>query len=86
MIKDLFARQLISMGLATLAIGVTWLGSVTYEILMWIGIGLLAVSVILSWSIRCPNCNRGLAGRRQVFLPRFCPHCGHKLWGSEGEE
>ncbi len=86
MTNDLLRRRLISIGLSIVAIGVTWLGSITSQVLTWVGIGILAVSVIISWTIRCPNCNRGLSGKRQVLLPRYCPHCGHKIWGSEFEE
>ena len=86
MTKDLLTRRLISIGLSIVAVIIAWLGSVSSQALMWVGIGILAVSVIISWTIRCPNCGRGLAGRRQVLLPRYCPHCGQKIWGDETEE
>ena len=76
---DLHIRYFISIVLAVLGVGLAWLGTVTSQVLMWIGIGIVAVAVILSWTIRCPHCGHGLAGKRQLFLPNYCPHCGEKL-------
>ena len=83
--NDLYMRYFISLGLSILGIGLTWLGTLTSRLFMWIGIGIIAIGVILSWTIRCPNCGYGLMGRRQLLLPNFCPRCGHNISGSESE-
>lgn len=44
----------------------------------WIGIGLVAVSIL--WRIlfiKCPHCGSGLYSARS--LPEYCPDCGETL-------
>ena len=77
--NNLYARYIISIGLSLLGVGLTWLGTASSRVLMWVGIGIIAAAVILSWTIRCPHCGHGLTGKRQLFLPKFCPNCGEKI-------
>ena len=79
MFEDLHVRYFISLGLTIIGIILTWLGTATYQTLMWIGIGILVVGTIVSWTIRCPHCGHGLMRRRQFLLPNYCPNCGEKL-------
>ena len=83
--NDLHTRCLISLGLTLLGIGITWLGATMSQILMWVGIAVLAAGGILSWTVRCPNCGYWLMRKGHLFLPRFCPNCGHKIDESESE-
>ncbi len=77
--NNLYIRYFISFGLCIIGIALAWLGALTSQTIMWIGIGVIAVGVIVSWSIRCPHCGHGLMGKRQLLLPNFCPNCGEKL-------
>ena len=78
--KDkLYARYFISLGLSIIGIILVYLGAPISQIIMWIGIGIIAVGVIVSWTIRCPHCGHGLMRKKQLLLPNFCPNCGEKL-------
>ena len=84
--QKLNARYLISLCLSLLGVGTTWLGTTTSRVLQWLGIGMIAVSVIFAWTIRCPNCGYILTGKRHLFLPKFCPECGTPISDKETEE
>ena len=77
--NNLYVRYFVSLGLSIVGIGLAWLGTLISQIILWIGIGSVAVAVIISWTIRCPNCGHSLMGKRQLLLPNFCPNCGEKL-------
>lgn len=78
--KDkLYTRYFISLGLSIIGIILVYLGALISQIIMWIGIGIIAVGVIVSWTIRCPHCGHGLMGKKQLLLPNFCPNCGENL-------
>ena len=50
------------------------------------GFVLLAVVVVLNFSIRCPNCGKYLGGKNRWGIPRDCPHCGIAICDRETEE
>ena len=75
----LYARYFISLGLTIIGIILAWLGALIFQMIMWIGIGIVAVGVVVSWTIRCPNCGHSLMGKKQLLLPNFCPNCGEKI-------
>ncbi len=75
----LYARYFISLGLTIIGIILAWLGALISQMIMWIGIGIVAVGVVVSWTIRCPNCGHSLMGKKQLLLPNFCPNCGEKI-------
>ena len=77
--NSLYIRYFISFGLSIIGVLLTWFGALTSQVLMWIGIGIIAIGAIISWTIRCPHCGHSLIGRRQLFLPNFCPNCGEEL-------
>lgn len=83
--SNLYIRYLISFGLSIIGILLTWFGVLKSQVHMWIGIGVIAIGVIISWTIRCPHCSHGLTGRGILFLPEICPNCGHKIFESELE-
>lgn len=46
--------------------------------LAWIGIALIAVSMLWRFLfIKCPHCGSGLYSAQS--LPKYCPDCGEKL-------
>ena len=75
----LYARYFISLGLTIIGIILAWLGALIFQMIMWIGIGIVAVGVVVSWTIRCPNCGHSLMGKKQLLLPNYCPNCGEKI-------
>ena len=77
--SNLHLRYYISILLSLIGVAVTWLGTVTSQILMWAGIAIIAASVILSFTVRCPRCGRRLAGKGHLLLPNYCPYCGEKV-------
>ena len=77
--NNIYTRYYLSILLSLVGVAVTWLGTANSRVLMWFGIGIIAVSVILSWTVRCPHCGRRLAGKGHLVLPKFCPNCGEKL-------
>ena len=77
--KNLHTRYYISIALSLVGVAVTWFGTVNSQVLMWLGFGIIAVSVILSCTVRCPHCGRRLAGKGHLLLPNFCPNCGEKI-------
>ena len=77
--SDMHIRYLIAILLALVGVGLAWLGTNISQTLRWIGVGLIALAVILSWSIRCPHCGHTLMAKKQLFLPKYCPNCGEKL-------
>lgn len=77
--NNLHTRYFISFGLSIIGVILAWFGSFASQTIMWIGIGVIAVGIIMSWTIRCPHCGHGLMGKRQLLLPNFCPNCGEKL-------
>ena len=77
--NNLYVRYFIALGLSIISIILIWTGTFASQILMWIGFGILAIAVIVSWTIRCPHCGHSLMGKRQLRLPNFCPNCGEKL-------
>ena len=83
--NTLYARYFIALCLSVIGILITWVGTLRSQVLMWIGIGIIAVGVIVSWTIRCPHCGHSLMGKRQLLLPNFCPNCGHNISESELE-
>ena len=77
--NNIYTRYYLSILLSLVGVAVTWLGTANSRVLMWCGIGIIAVSVILSWTVRGPHCGRRLAGKGHLVLPKFCPNCGEKL-------
>ena len=77
--SNLRTRYFISLGLSIIGVILIWFGAFASQTIMWIGIGVIAVGVIVSWTIRCPHCGHGLMGKRQLLLPNYCPNCGEKL-------
>ena len=84
--KNLYVRYYIAFGLSIIGIILAWLGALTSRVFMWAGFGIVAVGVIVSWTIRCPNCGHSLMGKKQLLLPNFCPNCGQKISDSELED
>ncbi len=84
--NNLYVRYFIAFGLSVIGIILTWFGALTSRTIMWIGIGIVAVGVIVSWTIRCPNCGHSLMGKKQLLLPNFCPNCGQKIANGEFED
>lgn len=85
MFKDLQIRYFIADGLLVLGLVIAGLGYSSSQLLMWIGIGMVTAAVILFFTIRCPHCSHGLTGRGILFLPKFCPKCGQKIFESDTE-
>ena len=83
--KDLYVRYFIALGLSLVGIIFAWLGTLTSHLFLWVGFGIIAVGVIVSWTIRCPNCGHSLMAKRQLSLPNYCPNCGHKITDGEDE-
>ena len=77
--NNLGNRYLLSIILSVIGVILTWLGAATSQVLMWIGIGIIAAGLILTWTIRCPQCGHILVGKRQCCIPNYCPNCGHKI-------
>ena len=77
--KNIYIRYYLSIALSLLGVAVTWLGTTKSQVVMWLGFGIIAVSVILSLTVRCPRCGKRLAGKGHLALPHFCPNCGEKL-------
>ncbi|MBR2936957.1 MAG: hypothetical protein IKB80_00455 [Oscillospiraceae bacterium] len=77
--KKLTNRYWLSIILSIIGVCVVWLGTTTSQLVMWAGIGIIAVSLILTWTIRCPQCGHILVGKRQFFIPNYCPNCGRKI-------
>ena len=77
--NNLHVKYYVSIALSLVGVAITWLGTVNSQVLMWLGFSIIAVSVILSWTVRCPHCGRRLAGKGHLMLPKFCPHCGEKV-------
>ena len=77
--NNLHVKYYVSIALSLVGVAITWLGTVNSQVLMWLGFGIIAVSVILSWTVRCPHCGRRLAGKGHLLLPNFCPNCGEKV-------
>ncbi len=78
-------KHLISIGVTLLGVGLALLGSMTTEVCMWIGIGLMLIGTIIRITMRCPKCNHNLIYRRWS-LPKFCPECGHPISDDKSEE
>ena len=68
------AKRLLALGICFLGVGLLLLGK-RIAICTWIGVGLMAIAVVLNFTIRCPHCGRQLAGKGWG-LPNFCPRCG----------
>ena len=83
--NTLRAKHAVSLVLSLVGAGLALLGTETSPVLLWIGFGLMFVSVIIGLTVRCPNCGRNLV-RRRLTLPKFCPECGHSVNGNEIEE
>ena len=77
--NNIYTRYYFSIALSLVGVAVAWLGTTKSQVLMGIGFGIIAVSVILSLTVRCPRCGKRLAGKGHLALPRFCPNCGEKL-------
>ena len=77
--KNLSTRYYLSIVLSLIGVAVTWLGTTKSQVLMGVGFGIIALSVILSLTVRCPHCGRRLAGKGHLMLPKFCPNCGEKV-------
>ena len=77
--KNLNNRYWLSIILSIIGVCVAWLGTTTSQLVMWVGIGIVAAGLILTWTIRCPQCGHILVGKRQFFIPNYCPNCGHKI-------
>ena len=77
--NNIYTRYYFSIALSLVGVAVAWLGTTKSQVLMGIGFGIIAVSVILSLTVRCPHCGKRLAGKGHLALPRFCPNCGEKL-------
>ena len=77
--NNLSIRYYFSIVLSLIGVAVTWLGTVKSQALMGVGFGIIALSVILSLTVRCPHCGRRLAGKGHLMLPKFCPNCGEKV-------
>ena len=77
--NNIYTRYYFSIALSLVGVAVAWLGTAKSQMLMGIGFGIIAVSVILSLTVRCPHCGKRLAGKGHLALPRFCPNCGEKL-------
>ena len=77
--NNLSIRYYFSIVLSLIGVAVTWLGTTKSQVLMGIGFGIIAVSVLLSLTVRCPHCGRRLAGKGHLMLPKFCPNCGEKI-------
>jgi len=84
--NSLYVRYFIALGLSIIGVILIWLGVLSSRIFMWIGFGIAAIGVMISWTIRCPHCGHGLMGKRQLLLPNFCPNCGQKIDGSGFED
>ena len=84
--RKLNARYFISICLSLVGVGITWLGTTSSQALQYTGIGMIAIAVIIAWTIRCPNCGHILTGKRHLFLPKFCPECGIAISDKETEE
>ena len=82
---NLQTRYFIADGLLVLGLVIAGLGYGSYQLLKWIGIGMVAVAVTLFFTIRCPHCSYGLTGRGIIFLPEICPKCGQKIFESDTE-
>ena len=77
--NNLSIRYYFSIVLSLIGVAVAWIGTTKSQTLMGVGIGIIAVSVILSLTVRCPHCGRRLAGKGHLMLPKFCPNCGEKV-------
>ena len=77
--KNIYIRYYLSIVLSLLGVAVAWLGTTKSQVVMWLGFGIIAASVILSLTVRCPRCGKRLAGKGHLALPHFCPNCGEKL-------
>ena len=47
---------------------------------------LLVATIILSLTIRCPNCGKYLGGKRVWRIPDHCPECGTAIRDQKTEE
>ena len=77
--NNIYTRYYFSILLSLVGVAVAWLGTANSRVLMGIGFGIIALSVILSLTVRCPQCGKRLAGKGHLMLPKFCPNCGEKL-------
>ena len=77
--NNIYTRYYFSIALSLVGVAVAWLGTTTSQVVMWIGFGIIAVSVILSLTVRCPRCGKRLAGKGHLALPHYCPNCGEKI-------
>ena len=84
--NSLYIRYFVTLGLSIIGVILIWLGVLSSRFFMWIGFGIAAIGVILSWTIRCPGCGHSLMGKRQLLLPNFCPNCGKAICDEETEE
>ena len=83
--NNLHRKHAVSILLTVVGAGLALLGSTASEVCMWIGFGLMFISVIINLTIRCPACGRNLVTKRWT-VPNFCPECGHAIDGSNFEE
>ena len=77
--NNISIRYSSSIVLSLIGVAVAWLGTSKSQVLMGVGFGIIALSVILSLTVRCPHCGRRLAGKGHLMLPKFCPNCGEKV-------
>ena len=77
--NNLSIRYYSSIVLSLVGVALAWLGTANSRVLMGVGIGIIVLSVILSLTVRCPQCGKRLAGKGHLMLPKFCPNCGEKL-------
>ena len=55
--------------------------------LQLVGLGILAIALIVNLTIRCPNCGKHLTlGKRIYRVPHYCPDCGQAISDEETVE